>query len=85
MEKFGSGLNIPDPQHWLHNWSYARNQCAEALSLLREKDLPGHPSSRYYISGPTFETGVSVRWKGGGAGGGEVHGGGALGVAQAAQ
>ncbi len=47
--------------------------------------VPGHLSSRYYISGPTFETGVSVRWKGGGAGGGEVHWGGALGVAQAAQ
>ncbi len=50
-----------------------------------KKDVPGHPSSRYYISGPTFETGVSVRWKGGGARGGEVHGGGALGVAEAAQ
>ncbi len=52
--------------------------------LLIKKDVPGHPS-RYFISGPTFETGVSVRWKGGGAGGGEVHGGGALGVAQAVQ
>jgi hypothetical protein len=58
MEKFGSGINIPDPQHWLKGGFRPKN----SVWTIRTEDPDSHPSN-YLMRIRNFETQIKIKKK----------------------
>jgi hypothetical protein len=50
IEKYGSGINIPDPQHCYHlNFNYPKH--IKTLGILSEKDIDKDKCEQYFVLG----------------------------------